>query len=240
MGGELGAVARVEPRRQLDWELLDDPAHAGVRRWVGDLNARYRAQPALHERDCDPAGFEWIDADDADQSVLAFLRHGDRRRAACWSSATSRRSPRHDYRVGVPRGGYWREVLNSDAEVYGGSGVGNMGGVEAGRYRCGRDWSLTLSLPPLGMLLLLARNPTPTAANGPPVAALTAQGDERRWLSSGHFSSSSTDRANNHKRRRSRSRSSRSAMRRPSERVGGQPRSQFSRCCNGSYAGSPT
>ena len=153
MGGEFGQPAEWRHDHSLDWHLLADPAHAGVQAWVGHLNRLYRGQPALHELDCDPAGFQWIDANDADQSVITFLRidaSGDREvLVACNFTPV----PRHSYRIGVPREGVWREVANSDAEEYGGSGQGNFGAVDtvAVPYQ-GHEQSVLLTLPPLSVV----------------------------------------------------------------------------------------
>ena len=109
---------------------LSDPAHAGLQRWVRDLNTLYRGQPALYELDFDAAGFEWVDCNDSQRSVISFLRRGaESGRSCCFSSAISRRSSEQNYRVGVPLGGSWKEILNSDAPLYGGSGQGNFGGL---------------------------------------------------------------------------------------------------------------
>jgi 1,4-alpha-glucan branching enzyme len=131
------------------------PEHAGVQRWVRDLNALLRAEPALHQLDFDQAGFEWIGAGDAEASVISFLRKpkggGGPLLAVCNFTPLVRRN----YAVGVPQGGVWRELLNSDARVYGGSGVGNFGAVEAAPVPAnGRTQALTLTLPPLGCILL--------------------------------------------------------------------------------------
>ena len=115
----------------------------------------FRSEPALHERDCDADGFGWAVADDADDGVLGFYRVRRERRRRCCSSRTSRPIVRDFYRVPVPCGGFWRELVNTDAAVYGGSGTGNLGGVEAVPVPL-REWywSLTLQLPPLGALFL--------------------------------------------------------------------------------------
>ncbi len=152
MGGEFGQWQEWSHERSLDWHLLDDPRHAGVQRWVRDLNTFYRGEPALHAQDGDPAGFSWIDFHDHAQSVVSFLRHGGGRTVLIVANFTP--VPRYNYRVGVPHGGFWREVANSDASLYGGSGVGNWGGVEATPTpEHGQFHSLTLTLPPLALLV---------------------------------------------------------------------------------------
>lgn len=156
MGGELGARRDWRHDAQLDWGLLDDPRHAGIMRWVGDLAAAYRDVPALHVNDTDPgAGFAWVAADDVDQSIVAYLRRAGDGHDPVLVVCNFTPVPREDHRVGVPSGGHWRELLNSDAEHYGGSGVGNGGGVEAEAVEAhGLDHSLSLTLPPLAVLVL--------------------------------------------------------------------------------------
>ena len=153
MGGEFAQRREWVHDSSLDWELLDYPAHAGVQRWVRDLNQLYREEPALHERDCDPAGFEWIDCDDAESSVVSLLRKGQSTATLVVAVCNFTPVPRWGYRLGVPRGGFWREALNSDAVEYGGSGVGNLGGVETEPVaHHGRPCSLVLTLPPLSVM----------------------------------------------------------------------------------------
>jgi len=155
MGAEFGQEAEWDHDGELDWAALEDPAHAGIARWVTDNNDRYRRLPALHQLDCDPAGFEWIVADAAEDSVIAFLRKGRDPDDLVLVVANHTPAPRDGYRLGVPRPGFWREELNSDAEVYGGSGWGNLGGVHAEAEPAhGRPFSLSLSLPPLAVLFL--------------------------------------------------------------------------------------
>jgi 1,4-alpha-glucan branching enzyme len=153
MGGEFAQRREWVHDGSLDWDLLDFPAHVGVQRWVRDLNRYYRAEPALYEYDCEPAGFEWIDCGDADSSVLSLVRKGKSTSTLVLAVCNLTPVPRPGYRIGAPRGGYWREMLNSDADQYGGSGMGNGGGVEAtaAAYH-GRPFSLTLTLPPLSVL----------------------------------------------------------------------------------------
>jgi len=154
MGGEFAQWREWSHESQLDWALLDEPEHAGIQRWVTALNALYRAEPALHELDFEAAGFEWIDAHDAGASVIAFLRRA-RSGAPLLVVCNFTPVPRTNYVLGVPHGGCWRELLNGDAADYGGSGVGNLGGVEAAPVPAhGHFHSLTLTLPPLATLFL--------------------------------------------------------------------------------------
>jgi 1,4-alpha-glucan branching enzyme len=134
--------------------------HAGILSWVADLNRLYRNEPAMYELDCDSAGFEWVAPDDHLQNVLSFIR---RRRDGSGSMlivCNFSPLPRAGYRVGVPVGGRWIERLNSDAETYGGSGIGNLGVVVADDVPLhGRDWSLDLTLPPLSVVFFQAEAP---------------------------------------------------------------------------------
>ncbi|MCX4241089.1 1,4-alpha-glucan branching protein GlgB [Paraliomyxa miuraensis] len=154
MGQEFGQLAEWNHDRSLDWHLLHDDLHGGLKRWVGDLNRLYRELPSLHHWDHDPRGFAWIDFHDATFSVFSFMRRDP------WGGVTVivlnfTPVPRHDYRVGVPRGGSWAERLNSDATCYGGSGVGNDGGVWAEEHGAHEQpYSVRLHLPPLGVLFL--------------------------------------------------------------------------------------
>jgi 1,4-alpha-glucan branching enzyme len=151
MGGEFGVWNEWNHEQSLDWHLLEYPLHAGVRQWVGDLNWLYTSDPTLYEWDLDPAGFQWIDANDSDQSTLSFLRKG---KAGVYLVACNYTPvPRYDYRVGVPHAGFWKEVINSDAREYGGSGMGNLGGVMADEWGShGQPASLKVVLPPLGIV----------------------------------------------------------------------------------------
>ena len=155
MGGELAQGLEWSHERSLDWHLLGTDRHAGVQRWVRDLNRLMRAEPALHVNDFDPAGFEWVDANDAEASVISFLRRAGPDAPEILVVLNFTPVPRQAYRVGVPRGGVWEEVLNSDAPIYGGSGWGNFGRVEAAPVAShGRPHSLALTLPPLGAIFL--------------------------------------------------------------------------------------
>jgi 1,4-alpha-glucan branching enzyme len=155
MGGEIGQEREWNHDAELDWDLLADPAHAGVQRLVGDLNRVYAAEPALHRRDARADGFSWVVGDDRANSVFAFLRHGDDGDASVLVVANLTPVPHEGYRVGVPRAGRWREVLNSDAVIYGGANIGNGGGVDALAHPAhGHAHSLSLRLPPLAVLYL--------------------------------------------------------------------------------------
>ena len=145
---------------ELDWYLLDRPQHRGVHRLVADLNRLYRSEPALHDLDFSGEGFQWIDCHDSSQSVLSYLRkdRGAQSLAACAFNFTP--VPRNDYRIGVPEPGFYREVLNSDAEIYGGTNMGNWGGAEAEALSwMGRPYSILVTLPPLGALVLVQEPP---------------------------------------------------------------------------------
>ncbi|MCL7981387.1 MAG: 1,4-alpha-glucan branching protein GlgB, partial [marine benthic group bacterium] len=157
MGAEFAQRREWNHEGFLDWQLLDEAPHAGVMRWLGDLNRLYREEPALYELDCDPTGFEWIAPDDNEQSVISFLRRSRDGQRSVLVICNFSPVPRAEYQVGVPVGGMWEELLCSDAEHYGGSGWGNLGGVEAERSAFhGRPWSLSVALPPLGAVFLLS------------------------------------------------------------------------------------
>ncbi len=154
MGGEFGQSREWNHDASLDWNLLESPPNGGLQRWVEDLNKAYRDIPALHELDFSPEGFEWIDCCDTENSILVLMRKSKSDQpvivALNFTPIT-----RYNYQVGVPTGGHWSEVLNSDAVIYGGSGQGNMGGVDAAPIPLhGRKWSVTLTLPPLGAVFL--------------------------------------------------------------------------------------
>ncbi len=158
MGGEFGQSREWNHDTQLDWSLLDRPEHAGLRRWVDDLNRVYRAEPALHRYDCQERGFEWIDCHDSDQSTLAFLRMGDDEEPAIIIACNFTPMPRRNFRIGTPAADYWEEVLNSDASLYGGSGMGNFGGVTTTPVAShGRPVSIGLTLPPLAIVLFKSK-----------------------------------------------------------------------------------
>ncbi|HVR98149.1 MAG TPA: 1,4-alpha-glucan branching protein GlgB [Thermoanaerobaculia bacterium] len=166
MGAELAQWREWNHDSSLDWHLLEDERHAGIERWLEDLNRLYREEPAFHELEAEPAGFEWVDANDADNSVYSLLRRGRTPDDAVLAVLNCTPLARHNYRVGVPGGGFWKELLNSDAERYGGSGMGNFGGVEAAPFPLhGRSHSLTLTLPPLSAVFF---KKGPEAGSEPP------------------------------------------------------------------------
>ncbi|WP_394106584.1 1,4-alpha-glucan branching protein GlgB [Xanthobacter flavus] len=155
MGGEIGQEREWSHDREIDWFLLDDPTHRGIQSFVRDLNRLYRELPALHALDDRPEGFRWIVGDDRENSVLAFLRLAPDA-APVLAVINLTPVPRQGYRIGVPEAGRWREVLNSDAPLYGGSGMGNYGGVETREEPAhGEGQSLDLTLPPLSTLLFV-------------------------------------------------------------------------------------
>jgi 1,4-alpha-glucan branching enzyme len=155
MGDEFGQARGWNQDKSLDWHLLEDPLHQGLKRWVRDLNTTYRALPALHVLDCDPAGFTWIDCNDVAQSVLCMLRKGRSTDDLVLLVCNFTPVPRANYRIGVPRSGHWDEILNGDATMYGGSGQGNIGGARTTPIAWhGHPQSLNLTLPPLAMIAL--------------------------------------------------------------------------------------
>ena len=154
MGGEFAQEREWNHDTSLDWHLLDDPLHRGVQDLVRDLNGAYRRVPALHERDCESDGFCWLVAEDRDNSVLAFARFNKERNSIVIVVCNFTPLVRYDYRVGAPRGGCWREIVNTDAGLYGGGNVGNAGGVEArDEPGHGQSHSLCLTVPPLATIM---------------------------------------------------------------------------------------
>jgi 1,4-alpha-glucan branching enzyme len=153
MGAELGQWREWNHEGSLDWALLDSPEHAGISRFVADLNRVYRAEPALAVLDYSPTGFIWLNADDSEHSVLAFLRCGDSETDTVVVVCNFTPVPRAGYRVGVPAPGFWQEILNSDAAEYAGSGLGNLGGLVSVETPCqGQPHSIEALLPPLSVL----------------------------------------------------------------------------------------
>jgi 1,4-alpha-glucan branching enzyme len=167
MGGELAQEREWSHDRSLDWHLLERPEHAGVQQLVRDLNRVYRDEPSLWEVDFAPAGFRWLEPNDAPANVLAFARFSSEEERALVCICNFAPVPRYGYRVGLPRPGRWREVLNTDADSYGGSGVGNLGGAEAEE----REWheqpySAEVTLPPLAVVWLVPDDPKRAASLG--------------------------------------------------------------------------
>jgi 1,4-alpha-glucan branching enzyme len=155
MGGEIAQEREWNHDVSLDWHLLEDPLHRGVQALIRDLNRLYREFPALYERDAEAAGFQWLVADDAENSVIAWARRGADENQAVIVVSNFTPVPRAAYRIGVPLPGLYREVLNTDAEMYGGSNVGNLGGVTAEASEShGQPCSVTLTLPPLATVML--------------------------------------------------------------------------------------
>jgi 1,4-alpha-glucan branching enzyme len=154
MGDEFGQEREWQYDFSLDWHLLDDPLHRGVQAAVRDLNRLYRETPSLYELDTDPEGFSWIDAGNADDSVLSYVRRARDPHRLALVVCNFTPVVRENYRIGVPRPGLWRERLNTDAGEYGGSNVGNGGAVQSDPHPMhGHDHSLRLRLPPLGALI---------------------------------------------------------------------------------------
>lgn len=153
MGGEFAQWDEWYHETELHWHLLQYPAHQGVQRLIKDLNSLYRTEPALYELDFDPSGFEWIDFSDAEQSVFSFIRKGKNQDEIILAVFNCTPVPRQNYRVGVPRAGFWKEILNSDSEIYGGTNLGNYGGTYSEDIPFhGRPYSVKLTLPPLAAL----------------------------------------------------------------------------------------
>jgi 1,4-alpha-glucan branching enzyme len=156
MGQEFAQGAEWSADRSLDWHLLENPDHAGIQRLVRDLNHAYRDEPAMWELDSEDTGFYWIEANDAANNIVAFARRdieGDRVVVVVLNLSPV---PRHDYRLGFPRGGRWREAINTDSNFYGGTDTGNFGGIEAEPLGWhGQPYSAEISLPPLGALWLV-------------------------------------------------------------------------------------
>ncbi len=154
MGGELAQEQEWSHERSLDWHLLERPRHAGMQRLVRDLNRAYREHPAMWERDADGAGFRWLVVDDRDANVVAFARFATSGHPVV-AVANLSPIPRPAYRTPLPRGGFWREIINTDSEAYGGANLGNLGGVHAEEVPWGGEtWSAPLTLPPLGVVWL--------------------------------------------------------------------------------------
>jgi 1,4-alpha-glucan branching enzyme len=159
MGGEFAQGHEWSHEASLDWHLEGYPPHRGVRRLCEDLNRLYRAEPAMHQLDSEPAGFEWIDCGDVDQSIVSLIRKTRSGERTVLVVCNFTPVPRMNYRIGVPTGGFWREVLNSDSAEYGGSGHGNLGGLEAAPVPVhGRHHSINLTLPPLAAVFFVSES----------------------------------------------------------------------------------
>jgi len=159
MGGELGQWDEWDFEKSLDWHLLEDDKHRKLRLWLKDLNTFYRTEPAMHQLDFERLGFEWLDIQDWEKSIVSFARRARNPEHVVVSVCNFTPKPRKNYRLGVPSGGRWKEVLNSDALEYGGSGQGNLGGVEANHHPFhGRTDSISITLPPLGCLFFRSEN----------------------------------------------------------------------------------
>jgi 1,4-alpha-glucan branching enzyme len=153
MGNELGQWSEWNHERSLEWHVLQYPFHSGLQAWVKDLNRFYRQEPALFQKDFDRDGFEWVDYHDWENSIISFIRKAGPTGDMILVVGNFTPVPRQSYRVGVPRSGFWAEVLNSDSAIYGGSGQGNFGGVDATSVAAqGRPHSLSLTLPPLSVV----------------------------------------------------------------------------------------
>jgi 1,4-alpha-glucan branching enzyme len=154
MGNEFGQWLEWNHDASLLWHLLERPFHAGLRRWVRDLNTLYRGEPSLHQWDCNAGGFEWVDCTDNQRSIISFIRRGERPENPTLFVCNFTPVARHNYRVGIPFAGLWKEVLNSDAAMYGGSDQGNFGGLTAAPLPMhGKPFSLNMTLPPLGLVV---------------------------------------------------------------------------------------
>jgi 1,4-alpha-glucan branching enzyme len=155
MGGEIGQSREWNCDASLDWHLLDDPMHAGLQRWVKDLNHTYQREPSLFELDFEGAGFRWVDCNDNENSIVSMIRRARDPQDCTVMVANFTPVPRDVYRVGVPDEGWYREILNSDGAIYGGSNLGNGGGAMSEPVKAhGFDHSLRLVVPPLGFVML--------------------------------------------------------------------------------------
>jgi len=163
MGDEFGQWSEWNHDASLEWNLLEHPSHAGLKRWVRDLNTLYRGEPLLHTMDFNSAGFEWVDCKDFQRSIISFLRRGQNSNDQLLFVCNFTPVVRQNYRVGVPLEGHWKEILNSDAPLYGGSGQGNFGGLSTVPLPIhGRPFSLNMTLPPLGIVVFRPESPSTT------------------------------------------------------------------------------
>ncbi|MCI0619168.1 alpha amylase C-terminal domain-containing protein, partial [bacterium] len=160
MGGEIGQWREWNHDTALDWHLLDHPMHSGLQHWVQDLNRHYKELPEFHQVDYDWKGFEWIDCNDYIESIVSFVRYGKAQDSAVLFACNFTPVPRYEYRIGVPWEGYWEEILNSDGRVYGGSGIGNFGGLKSDPVeQHGRASSIQITLPPLAVVVFRSKKP---------------------------------------------------------------------------------
>ena len=156
MGSEFAQLQEWNHDQSLDWHLLDQAPHAGMQKLVKDLNAVYRQHPALYQKDCSADGFEWLDSENNEQSVFAFLRKGNQDSAPVLVVSNLTPMPHSAYQIGVPEEGYYAECLNTDSDQYGGSNTGNQGGVSTTVDFCnGHPFTLSLTLPPLSTLIFV-------------------------------------------------------------------------------------
>ena len=163
MGDEFGQWSEWNHDASLEWNLLEHPSHAGLKRWVRDLNTLYRGEPLLHTMDFNSAGFEWVDCKDFQRSIISFLRRAQNPSDQLLFVCNFTPVVRQNYRVGVPLEGHWKEILNSDAPLYGGSGQGNFGGLSTVPLPIhGRPFSLNMTLPPLGIVIFRPESPSTT------------------------------------------------------------------------------
>jgi 1,4-alpha-glucan branching enzyme len=158
MGAEIGQWREWNHDESIEWHALEYSSHQGIQRWVKDLNLFYQNEPALHDLDFDQNGFEWIDFNDSDKSIISFIRKSSTFNEIVLVICNLTPVPQHNYRIGVPVAGSWQEILNSDAKVYGGSGQGNLGRVETEPFPAhGKQQSISLTLPPLGIIIFKSR-----------------------------------------------------------------------------------
>jgi len=164
MGGEFGQWREWNHDTALEWHLLDHPMHSGIQHWVQDLNRNYKELAEFHEVDYDWKGFQWIDANDHVESIVSFVRYNKAQDSAVLFACNFTPVPRYHYRIGVPWEGFWEEILNSDGRVYGGSGIGNFGGLKSDPVeQHGRASSISITLPPLGVVVFRCKKSTTEA-----------------------------------------------------------------------------
>ena len=154
MGSEFAQDKEWNFDKELEWHLLDRDFHKGVQKLVADLNHLYSSSPALYEKDCEASGFEWIDCSNAEQSIYSFVRYTGDREKLVLVVCNFTPQTHHQFRLGVPVSGFYKEVFNSDAEIYGGSNQGNLGGVKSSKVTCNeRNDSIEITIPPLSTIM---------------------------------------------------------------------------------------